>query len=244
MKMIAAAMSSETDLQNDIPVEALSSGSFPARKNLRQGLESVAICGTSALLLLAAWFRWLPLDRTEALGFASGAICVWLVTKGNLWNWPIGLANNIFFAILFWKARLFADFGLQGVYFILGLYGWWKWLRGGVDHSPLKVGRTTRREWIVAAAVLVLGTWGLRELLVAVNGSAPFWDSLTTVLCLIAQFLLGRKRLENWFFWIIADLIYVPLYFSKQLPLTAILFGAFLLLCLVGLNRWRKELPA
>lgn len=77
-------------------------------------LEPVAVFAVSALLLLTAWRRWLPLDLTEAFGFATGAICVWLVTKGNIWNWPVGLANNIVFAILFWRARLFADFGLQG----------------------------------------------------------------------------------------------------------------------------------
>ena len=69
----------------------------------------------SILLLICAWQKWLPIDLTEAWGFATGALCVWLVTKESLWNWPIGLVNNIFFAILFWKARLYADFGLQWV---------------------------------------------------------------------------------------------------------------------------------
>lgn len=87
-------------------------------------LETVTILTAAVLLLVTAWQKWLPLDLTEAFGFATGAICVWLVTKGNIWNWPVGLANNIFFAILFWHARLFADFGLQGVYLILGIYGW------------------------------------------------------------------------------------------------------------------------
>jgi len=207
-------------------------------------LETFSVCGISLFLLLAAWLRWLPLDLTEALGFATGAICVWLVTKENLWNWPIGLANNVFFAILFWKARLYADFGLQGVYFILGIYGWWKWLHGGADRSAIRVTRTTRAEWIGCGGFIVLGTWGLRELLMMANGSAPFLDSLTTALCLAAQFLLGRKKLENWFLWIAADLIYVPLYLSKQLPLTAILYAGFLLLCVIGWNRWRKEMAA
>lgn len=207
-------------------------------------LEAVAIFTVSALLLLTAWQKWLPLDLTEAFGFATGAICVWLVTKGNIWNWPVGLANNIFFAILFWRARLFADFGLQGVYFALGIFGWWSWLRGGEKRTPLSVSCTSRTEWVILMIFLTVGTWGLRELLIAVNGAAPFWDAFTTVLCLCAQYLLCRKRIENWFFWIAADIIYVPLYFSRGLPLTAILYAGFLILCLVGLHRWRKELPS
>jgi len=211
-------------------------------KDLRHHAEALLICGSSVVLLIASWFRWLPLDFTEALGFATGAICVWLVTKGNIWNWPIGLANNIFFAILFWKTRLFADFALQGIYFALGIYGWWKWLRGGAEHSPLSVSRTTRIEWITLLLFVPIGTWLLRQILIEVNGSAPFLDAFTTILCLAAQYLLCKKRIENWFFWIIADIIYVPLYFSKNLPLTAMLYGGFLILCLIGWNRWRKEI--
>ena len=164
--------------------------------------------------------------------------------KNNIWNWPVGLANNLFFAVLFWKARLFADFGLQGIYLILGIYGWWEWLRGGENHTRLAISRSSRSEWIGIAVFLVIGTWGLREILQAANGSAPLWDAVTTALSLSAQYLLCRKRIENWFFWIAADVIYVPLYLSKQLPLTALLYGGFLVLCVIGWRRWRKEIGA
>lgn len=200
------------------------------------------VCGLSAALIVCSWQKWLPIDLTEAFGFATGAICVWLVTRGNIWNWPIGLANNIFFGILFWRAGLFADFGLQGVYFALGIWGWWQWLRGGPDHGALKVTRTTHCEWIRLLIGIPAATFGLRELLIVVNGAAPFWDALTTILCLAAQYLLCRKRFENWWFWIAADLIYVPLYLNRNLPLTAVLYAAFIVLCLIGLRRWKQEL--
>lgn len=205
-------------------------------------IEAAIALTLSAALILCTWRKWLPLDLTEAFGFATGAICVWLVTRGNLWNWPVGLANNIVFAILFWKARLFADFGLQGVYFALGIWGWWQWLHGGTNRAPLPVTRTRKNEWIAIALFLTAGTWGLRELLLAVNGAAPFWDAITTTLCLAAQYLLCRKRIENWLLWIAADLIYVPLYLSRGLPLTAILYASFIGLCIVGLKRWKREL--
>ncbi len=204
--------------------------------------ETAAITLPCAALLLVSWMRWAPVDFTEACGFVTGAVCVWLITRDNMWNWPIGLANNVFFAVLFWKARLFADMGLQGVYLILGIWGWWQWLRGGANHSRLAVTRTRPVEWIGIAVFLVAGTWGLRELLLAVNGAAPFWDSLTTILCLAAQYLLCLKRFENWWLWIAADLIYVPLYFHRDLPLTGILYAGFIVLCVTGLVRWRKEL--
>jgi nicotinamide mononucleotide transporter len=85
------------------------------------------------------------------------------------------------------------------------------------------------------------GTWILREILLAVNGAAPLWDAVTTVLSLAAQYLLCRKRLENWIFWIAADIVYVPLYLSRALPLTAVLYGVFLLMCVVGVRDWWRK---
>lgn len=192
----------------------------------------------SALVLAAShWGLW-PIAVTEAWGFVTGGVCVWLVVREHLWNWPVGLANNVFFFVLFWRSRLYADMGLQVVYFGLGVYGWLNWIYGGEHRTALRISRTTRIEWLALGAAIPLSTWGLREVLIAVNGAAPFWDSLTTVLSLAAQYLLCRKRLENWLFWIAADVIYIPLYLSRHLPLTAVLYGVFLVMCLFGVRTW------
>jgi nicotinamide mononucleotide transporter len=209
------------------------------------GLRPWEVCllaGASALVLSASYAGWWSIGVAEAWGFVTGGVCVWLVVREHTANWPIGLANNIFFFVLFYRSRLFADMGLQVVYFGLGIYGWLNWLFGGEHQSRLQISRTTKAEWVLLAGAVPLGTWGLRELLVAVNGAAPFWDALTTVLSLTAQYLLCRKRFENWFFWIAADLIYVPLYLSRQLPLTAALYAVFLLMCLVGVREWHRSL--
>lgn len=113
---------------------------------------------------------------------------------------------------------------------------------GGPHRTTLAISRTTRVEWLILAASIPLVTWGLRETLISVNGAAPFWDSFTTVLSLAAQYLLCRKRLENWLFWIVADVIYVPLYLSRQLPLTAVLYAGFLIMCLIGMREWLGRL--
>ncbi len=195
---------------------------------------------SSALTLAASAFGWWSIAMTEALGFVTGGICVWLVVREHAWNWPVGLANNVFFFILFLQGRLYADMGLQVVYFGLGLFGWWNWVHGRRD-APLAITRTTRAEWIALAFLVPVGTWALVRVLLAVNGAAPLGDAVTTVLSLAAQYLLCRKRLENWCFWIAADVIYVPLYWSRGLPLTAVLYGVFLLMCLVGLRAWWRR---
>lgn len=213
--------------------------SRPVRLNpVELGVMSLA----STLALLASYLTWWSISVTEAWGFVTGGICVWLVVRQRMWNWPVGLANNVFFFVLFLQSRLFADMGLQVVYFGLGLYGWFNWLYGGENRTHLRVSRTTRLEWTILLLAIPLCTWALRALLIVVNGAAPFWDSLTTILSLAAQYLLCRKRFENWFFWIAADLIYVPLYFSRALPLTAVLYSVFLIMCIAGLSQWKRSL--
>lgn len=178
------------------------------------------------------------MNWTEILGFVTGGITVWLTVREHMWLWPIGVANNIFFFILFWRGRLFADASLQVVYLILGVYGWWNWLRGGEERTELAISRTPAKQWIAMGAATIGGTWALRAVLITVHDASPFWDAFTTVLSLVAQYMLCRKQLEHWFVWIAADLIYVPLYVVRALPLTAILYGAFLLMCVAGLREW------
>jgi nicotinamide mononucleotide transporter len=180
----------------------------------------------------------------ELLGFVTGAASVWLTVVARISNFPVGIANSAFFLVLFLSARLYADSGLQIVYIVLGFAGWWQWLRGGQDQARLRVARTGWRLLAGCAAFVVAATWGLTVLLTAAHDIAPFWDALTTALALAAQLLLNLKRIENWAFWIAADLIYVPLYAVKRLDLTAIVYVLFLALCLAGVRAWRRALPS
>lgn len=205
-------------------------------------IELASMLGVSLLVLVASYAQCWAIAPTEAWGFVTGGICVWLVVREHLWNWPIGLANNIFFFVLFLKGRLYADMALQIVYLGLGAYGWWNWIFGGKGHTTLRISRTRKSEWLVLLVLIPLATWGMHEVLVRVNDAAPFWDALTTVLSLAAQYLLCQKRFENWWFWIAADVIYIPLYMSRALPLTAVLYGVFLAMCLVGVREWSLRL--
>ncbi|MFF3863723.1 nicotinamide riboside transporter PnuC [Streptomyces sp. NPDC002209] len=184
---------------------------------------------------------------TEILGFATGALCVWLVARQHVANWPIGIANNVFFIVLFAQSGLYADAGLQIVFIALAAYGWWSWTHGGGPGSAeaLPVRRTTRTEWAVLAAAGAVGVLGLTLLLGRVTDSTvPFWDALTTGLSLMATYGQCRKLVESWWLWIAADLVYIPLYAYKGLYLTSALYAGFLALCVVGLLGWRRTLPA
>ncbi|MBV9849922.1 MAG: nicotinamide mononucleotide transporter [Armatimonadetes bacterium] len=195
----------------------------------------------SAALIAASWRHWLPMDLTEVFGFVTGAWCVWLTVEENVWNWPIGIANDIFFIVLFLRARLFADMGLQVVYVVLGILGWYWWLHGGRGRTVLHVSRASAATALTLAALGTLSTFGMTLYLRHVRDSAPFWDALTTALSLAAQYLLTKKLIENWHVWMSADVIYVALYAYKHLYLTGGLYLLFLALCVMGLRQWRES---
>jgi nicotinamide mononucleotide transporter len=184
-----------------------------------------------------------PVTLTEVLGFATGAACVLLVIDESIWNFPVGLANNLFFLALFWSARLYGDMTLQVVYLALGVEGWRRWARGTGDGSALAVSMMPPREQAAVAMVTIVATVGLTWWFVRIRDASPALDALTTVLSLGAQWLLNRKRIENWLLWMTADVLYVWLYLSRHLYLTAVLYAVFIVLCLVGVRRWWKALP-
>jgi nicotinamide mononucleotide transporter len=203
----------------------------------------IGAAGT-VLLIAASVFSWLPITLTETLGFVTGAWCVWLTVKQNIWCWPLGIANNIFFIFLFADARLYGDMGLQFVYIVLGGLGWYWWLYGGTARSTLRVSHIGGAHLLIVGGLVAVATPALMQILTAVNGSAPFLDSLTTTMSLAAQYMLTRKLIENWYVWLAADVIYIGLYIKKELYLTALLYLIFIGLCVAGLRQWRKSLTA
>lgn len=189
------------------------------------------------------WYRSLA-SSLEAISFVTGAVCVWLTVRENVWNFPIGILNVMTFSVVFYGAGLYADAGLQVVYFVLGCVGWYLWLFGGEQRSRLRVARASAVEIGVLCGFVSCATFGLWMLLRHVGGSASFWDALTTSISLASQWLLNRKRLESWIGWIIVDVIYVPLYVYKDLYLTAGLYAVFLCMAVMGLRQWHATWKA
>jgi nicotinamide mononucleotide transporter len=182
-------------------------------------------------------------DPLEIAGFVTGVVAVWLTVRQNVWCWPLGLVNVAIFAVVFYRARLYADMGLQGVYFALCLYGWWEWLHGGTAHGPLAVGRTPPRWALALAGLAAAFAVGLGALLArATDAALPWLDSSLTAGSLAAQYLQARKWIENWWAWLAVDVVYVGMYVFKRLYLTAGLYAVFLGLAVAGLLAWRRAL--
>jgi len=179
----------------------------------------------------------------EVFGFLTGAACVALLVRQNIWNWPLGIANNLAFIVLFYRTGLYADVGLQGFYIVISVYGWWSWLHGGRDHGALTVSRVRPAVGLLLALAVALITAGLTWLLRRyTNSTVPVLDSLITALSLVAQFMMTRKWIENWPVWIVANCISVGLLIYKGLYVTSALYLVYQVLCVMGLLEWRRAL--
>jgi len=211
------------------------------RAKLKQRYFYAVFVILSAALAVVTWRQYAAIDWTETFGFITGALCVWLTVEENIWNWPIGIANNVFFIFLFVGQRLWADTGLQVVYIVLGFLGWYWWLHGGKDKKELHVSKTPRVEWAILAVIGIIATYGMTVYLKGVDDGAPFLDAITTVLSLIAQYMITKKYLENWWVWIVVDLLSIYMYIVKHLYLTAVLYAIFTYMCVLGLTAWHRS---
>ena len=183
-----------------------------------------------------------PLELFAAL---IGAISVWLSVRQNIWSWPTAIINVVLYAIVFYEAKLYADMGLQVIYAILSIYGWYEWLYGGEGRTELRVSRTGPRlgallALIAAAGSAILGVFLHR----ATDAALPFMDSFLSSTSLVAQWMMTKKLLENWLVWIGVDVLYVGMFIFKGLFLTAALYAVFLALAVKGYIDWRRSMAA
>jgi nicotinamide mononucleotide transporter len=181
-------------------------------------------------------------NTLEWIAAIAGVVSVYLSARENIWSWPTGIVNVGLYIIVFRRAGLYSDTGLQVVYLILSIYGWYEWLYGGKNRTELAVSRAARREWLVSIPLAVVFWIALGTYTARLHGVAlPYADSGLTTLSLVAQWMLTRKRLENWMLWIVADTLYVPMYLYKRLPVTAALYVVFLVLAAMGLRSWWRS---
>jgi nicotinamide mononucleotide transporter len=204
-------------------------------------LESLLLAGRP--MLAAAFSLWgSPVTWLEIVAFMLALLMVWANMRVRPVAWPLAIVSSLLYALLFADSRLYGEAGLQFVFIGVALWGWWQWQRGhGRDGAPLQVREMdVRSRWAVAAATLA--AWPLLGVLLqrATDSDVPFLDALPTVASITGQILLGRKLVENWPVWVGVNIVSVGLFAYKALWLTAILYGLFTVLALVGWRAWRR----
>ena len=178
----------------------------------------------------------------EWVAFATGAVSVYLSTRENVWSWPTAIVNVSLYFLLFYRTGLYSDMGLQLVYLTLSIYGWYEWLYGGANRTELHVSRASPRLWLLSLAAGIAFWLLLSSITTRIQSAAlPRLDAALTTISLVAQWMMTRKVAENWLLWILADLIYVPMFIYKGLCLTAGLYAIFLVLAVLGWVQWLRS---
>ncbi len=185
----------------------------------------------------------LAMNLYELIGVLTGVVNVWLATRQNIWAWPIGLVSVSMYVLVFYDARLYADMGLNAFYFVTSLYGWYVWLYGGKGHTTRKVGHVRPKELATLIGLGIVFSLGLGYYLDNyTDADLSYTDSATTAISLIGYWMMAKKQLENWIVWLVVDVLYVGVYFYKELYLTSFLYFIFLLLCIKGYRDWSKDM--
>jgi nicotinamide mononucleotide transporter len=192
-----------------------------------------------------------PMSYIELIGTVLYLWSVWLIAKRRVLTWPVGIVSVLLYMILFYQIRLYSD-AIEQVYYIgASIYGWIVW-----NHSRNEDGKVTDVTysniqsiifWIMITGIISIVVGFLMKrihLLLPVifpeAASFPFLDALTTIMSFTAMWLMARKRIESWIYWIIVDGIGIWLYFVKDVKFISLLYVTLLFLAVSGLASWHK----
>ncbi|MCH5331187.1 MAG: nicotinamide mononucleotide transporter [Alistipes sp.] len=179
----------------------------------------------------------------QIIGVVLGLLYLWLEYKADIRLWIVGLIMPVVHGILYFNQGLYADCSMQIYYVLAGLYGLWVWHRGdtGTGRNEIPISHTP----VKAIPFLILAYATLQAAIYLIltkftDSTVPFWDSLTTALCIVAYWMLSRKYIEQWLVWLVVDMVTVGLYIYKGIPLTAGLYCIYSILAVAGYVRWLK----
>jgi len=190
-----------------------------------------------------------PLSYIELIGTLFGLISVYYASRANILTWPTGIINEIALFVLFFQVQLYADMFLQVYFFVVTIFGWYKWKSNTADVPVTSAGPLMIK---IIAVIMVIGTIGVGLIIRSIHSwlpayfplpaAYPFADSFVMVGSILATVLLARKQVENWYLWIIVDVVSIVVYLLKGIYFLSLEYVIFLGLASFGLYRWTKQL--
>lgn len=183
---------------------------------------------------------WLQTHLLEIAANLVNLLSIWLAARNSIQTWWTGIVGCTLFGILFFNAQLYADVTLQLFFIGASLAGWLNWQNREKHVRSARHSHPLLLAGLAGAALLVTAGYGLL-LHRLTNAYAPFIDSAVLAFSVVGQCLLMGRRIENWWAWLIVNTLAVPLYFSRELYLTAIFYAFFWLNAWHGLWHWRRE---
>ncbi len=183
------------------------------------------------------------MNTLEIIGFVTCLISVFFSIKQHIWTWFFGLISIVCYGLVFYQSQLFANVALQVFFLFFSIKGLALWNKKNKDGLAIAISNATKKELLYTVILIAFFTGILVGFLDKYTLSdVPFLDAITALLSIAAQILMGKKRIEHWFIWIATNLIFVVLFFQKQLFLSAILYTILFVMAIIGYVEWRKIL--
>jgi nicotinamide mononucleotide transporter len=184
----------------------------------------------------------------EVVAVIFGLMSVWYAKKANILVFPTGIVSVLIYVYICFFAMLYADMGINFFYFLMSVYGWYNWTRKTGKIKELRISWNSKQEQILAAGATIVSYFVILGLIWIfkhddagyMNSYVPYIDSFTTSIFLIGMLLMARKKVENWIYWIIGNIVSIPLYFVKGLVFTSFQYSVFLVLAIMGYYEWRR----
>ena len=172
-----------------------------------------------------------------------GLIYIWLEYRASIWLWLFGIVMPLLDIWLYWSHGLYGDAGMACYYTLAAVYGFlvWKFKKTRKTHQPLPIIHMPHRLYL-PVVVAFFAAWGVTYyiLITFTNSTVPVLDSFTNALSFVGLWALARKYLEQWFFWMVVDMVCTILYIQKGIPFKAILYGLYVVIAVLGYRKWKQ----
>jgi nicotinamide mononucleotide transporter len=203
------------------------------------------------------------IDPVEVAGFVLSLAMIYCNIKEIHWGWPLAMLSAILYFAVFWQSHLYGQAGLQIMFLVLSAWGWWQWLKTDISAEPSLTPQThsaptleqseghatqlaisslqTPQWWPLMVITLMCWAACSYVLMRYTDSEVAIWDALVTALSLTGQYLLARKKIENWWVWLAVNFLAVGLMLSQSLWLTSLLYALFGIMSYAGLRTWQKK---
>jgi len=175
----------------------------------------------------------------ELIAVALGILYLILAMREHIACWYAAFASTCIFLFLFYDVSLLMESALQLYYLAMAVYGWWHWRHPPALTGKLAISRFSSKQHILAISAIALATISSGYLLKQHSSAAlPFLDSFTTWGSVLTTWMVARKILENWLYWLVIDSVSIVLYLDRGLYFTALLFVAYVVIVIIGFRQW------
>ncbi len=180
----------------------------------------------------------------EIIAVIFGLLSVWFSKQNNIWVYPTGMLSTSIFVYLLLKWGLIGDMLINVYYFIMSVYGWYVWTRKVDAEHVTPISRVTTKENKISILIFlatILFVFVVYQVFDKWNSWTAYVDTITTAIFFVGMWLMAKRKVENWIYWIVGDIISVPLYFYKGFTFTSFQYLIFTILAIYGYAAWKKN---